>query len=179
MTEQTALAEGEDCRFCLSKPGRRIMIEGNTALPPGTGIRQSRHFLVIPYRHFPDYFDIKDEEREELWRLVVEGKKLADEKHNPDGYNIGINVGKWAGQSIPHLHIHVIPRYKGDVENPKGGVRGVIPQTNSIRSIRTSPLIRNMVSRSRPKKTGEDQNPHRFSQYFPSLNGCARPCGLA
>jgi len=86
------------------------------------------HFLVMPYRHFSDYFDINDEEREELWRLVAEGKKIADEKHNPDGYNIGINVGKWAGQSIPHLHIHVIPRYKGDVENPKGGVRGVIPQ---------------------------------------------------
>jgi len=129
MIEQTALAEGEQCRFCLSKPGRRIMIEGKYGFaawdrhPASPG-----HFLVMPYRHFPDYFDINDEEREELWRLVAEGKKLADEKHNPDGYNIGINVGKWAGQSIPHLHIHVIPRYKGDVENPKGGVRGVIPQ---------------------------------------------------
>ena len=86
------------------------------------------HFLVIPYRHVSDYFDISDEEREELWRLVSEGKVMADEKHNPDGYNIGINIGKWAGQSIPHLHLHVIPRYQGDVENPKGGVRGVIPQ---------------------------------------------------
>ena len=129
MTEQTALAEGEDCRFCLSKPGRRIMIEGKYGFaawdrhPASPG-----HFLVIPYRHFADYFAISDEEREELWRLVAEGKAMADEKHNPDGYNIGINVGTWAGQSIPHLHIHVIPRYKGDVENPKGGVRGVIPQ---------------------------------------------------
>lgn len=86
------------------------------------------HFLVVPYRHVFDYFDISDEEREELWKLVGEGKVMADAKHNPDGYNIGINVGKWAGQSIPHLHIHVIPRYQGDVENPKGGVRGVIPQ---------------------------------------------------
>ena len=86
------------------------------------------HFLVIPYRHFSDYLEITDEERQELWSLVDQGKLIADEQHNPDGYNIGINVGKWAGQSIPHLHIHVIPRYKGDVENPKGGVRGVIPQ---------------------------------------------------
>jgi diadenosine tetraphosphate (Ap4A) HIT family hydrolase len=129
MIEQTALAEGEECRFCLTKPGRRIMIEGKFGFaawdrhPASPG-----HFLVMPYRHFSDYFDISDEEREELWRLVAEGKKLADEKYNPDGYNIGINVGQWAGQSIPHLHIHVIPRYKGDVENPKGGVRGVIPQ---------------------------------------------------
>ena len=129
MIEQIELGAGEDCRFCLSKPGRRVMIEGTYGFaawdrhPASPG-----HFLVIPYRHFSDYFDINDAEREELWRLVAEGKKLADEKHNPDGYNIGINVGVWAGQSIPHLHIHVIPRYRGDVENPKGGVRGVIPQ---------------------------------------------------
>jgi diadenosine tetraphosphate (Ap4A) HIT family hydrolase len=129
MIEQTALAEGEDCRFCLSRQGRRIMIEGNYGFAAWDRHPASEgHFLVIPYRHFSDYFDITDEEREELWRLVDEGKAMADEKHNPDGYNIGINVGKWAGQSIPHLHIHVIPRYKGDVENPKGGVRGVIPQ---------------------------------------------------
>ena len=129
MIEQVALAEGEDCRFCLTRPGRRIMIEGKFGFaawdrhPASPG-----HFLVIPYRHFSDYFDIRDEEREELWRLVAEGRKMADEKHDPDGYNIGINVSTWAGQSIPHLHIHVIPRYRGDVENPKGGVRGVIPQ---------------------------------------------------
>jgi diadenosine tetraphosphate (Ap4A) HIT family hydrolase len=129
MIEQTAIAEGEQCRFCISRPGRRVMIEGKYGFaawdrhPASPG-----HFLVIPYRHFSDYFDISDEEREELWRLVAEGKKMADEKYNPDGYNIGINVGRWAGQSIPHLHIHVIPRYRGDVENPKGGVRGVIPQ---------------------------------------------------
>ena len=129
MTEQTALAEGQECRFCLTKPGRRIMIEGKYGFAAWDRHPASEgHFLVIPYRPFSDYFDISDEEREELWRLVTEGKKIADEKYNPDGYNIGINVGKWAGQSIPHLHIHVIPRYKGDVENPKGGVRGVIPQ---------------------------------------------------
>ena len=85
------------------------------------------HILVIPYRHFPDYFDITEEERNELWALVQTAKSIVDEKYNPDGYNIGINVGKWAGQSIPHLHIHVIPRFEGDVENPKGGVRGVVP----------------------------------------------------
>jgi diadenosine tetraphosphate (Ap4A) HIT family hydrolase len=129
MIEQNVLAEEQTCRFCLSKPGRLIMIEGKHSFaawdrhPASPG-----HFLVIPYRHVSDYFDINDEEREELWKLVNEGKAMAEEKHKPDGYNIGINIGKWAGQSIPHLHIHVIPRYQGDVENPKGGVRGVIPQ---------------------------------------------------
>ena len=85
------------------------------------------HFLVIPHRHFADYFDINDDEREGLWLLVAEGKTIVDKEWNPDGYNIGINVGESAGQSINHLHIHVIPRYKDDVENPKGGVRGVVP----------------------------------------------------
>lgn len=85
------------------------------------------HFLVIPHRHFASYFDINDDELLDLWHLVARGKELVDERYHPDGYNIGINVGHWAGQSIHHLHIHVIPRYQGDVENPKGGVRGVIP----------------------------------------------------
>ncbi len=118
-----------ECRFCRPTASRRIMIEGRYGFaawdrhPVNEG-----HFLVIPYRHFPDYFEISDEEREELWLLVAQGKAIADEKYHPDGYNIGINVGESAGQSIPHLHIHVIPRYKGDVENPKGGVRGVVPE---------------------------------------------------
>ena len=129
MIEQNTLAEGEECRVCTSKPGRRLLVEGEYGFaafdrhPASEG-----HFLVIPYRHFAEYFEIDDEEREELWSLVAEGKKIVDQEYSPDGYNIGINVGKWAGQSIPHLHIHVIPRYQGDVENPKGGVRGVIPQ---------------------------------------------------
>lgn len=118
----------EDCRFCASKPDRQLMIEGRLGFaaydrhPASPG-----HFLVIPYRHFASYFEIKDDELIELWGLVARGKVLVDEQYHPDGYNIGINVGHWAGQSIHHLHIHVIPRYQGDVEDPKGGVRGVIP----------------------------------------------------
>jgi hypothetical protein len=79
MLEQTVLADGEECRFCLSKPGRRNMIWGKYGFaawdrhPASPG-----HFLVVPYRHFSDYFDITDEEREELWQLVAAGKKMAD-----------------------------------------------------------------------------------------------------
>ena len=128
MLEQTVLADGESCRFCLSRPPRRLMVEGKYGFAAWDRHPASEgHFLVIPFRHVSDYFEISDDEREELWRLVAEGKQMVEERHRPDGYNIGINVGKWAGQSIPHLHIHVIPRYQGDVENPKGGVRGVIP----------------------------------------------------
>lgn len=128
MSEQPVLAEGEECRFCVSKSGRRIMIKGKYGFAAWDRHPASEgHFLVIPYRHFASYFEINDDERDELWSLVARGQEICEEQYHPDGYNIGINVGTAAGQSIPHLHIHVIPRYTGDVENPKGGVRGVIP----------------------------------------------------
>jgi len=125
---QAIQANEDDCRFCKKPDGRRVMVEGKYGFaaydrhPASDG-----HFLVIPHRHFASYFDINDDEREDLWSIVAEAKKMVDKEFKPDGYNIGINVGEWAGQSIHHLHIHVIPRYKGDVENPRGGVRGVIP----------------------------------------------------
>ncbi|MEQ8224742.1 MAG: HIT family protein [Candidatus Eremiobacterota bacterium] len=86
------------------------------------------HLLVIPWRHFENYFDATAEEKIAIIKLIDEAKILLDEKFRPDGYNIGVNVGIPAGQSVMHLHVHVIPRYKGDMENPKGGVRGVLPR---------------------------------------------------
>ncbi len=85
------------------------------------------HALVITKRHVPNYFDCTDEEVIELWQSVNQAKRIIDQDHAPDSYNIGINVGAVAGQSVPHIHIHIIPRYKGDVEDPRGGVRSVIP----------------------------------------------------
>ena len=86
------------------------------------------HALIIPSRHFANYFEATPEERQALWDLVETVKGLITEKHKPDGFNLGINIGTAAGQSVLHLHIHVIPRYEGDMANPKGGVRGVIPE---------------------------------------------------
>jgi len=85
------------------------------------------HMLIIPFRHFDNYFDATQKEKLSILDLLDKVKNFLDKEFKPDGYNIGVNVGKYAGQTIFHLHIHVIPRYKGDVENPKGGVRGVIP----------------------------------------------------
>jgi len=86
------------------------------------------HLLIIPFRHVSDYFDLSKEERDSIFLLIDEAKVLLDKKYKPDGYNIGINVGEAAGQTVLHVHVHVIPRHKGDMEDPRGGVRGVIPE---------------------------------------------------
>ena len=86
------------------------------------------HMLVIPFRHTPDFFTLTPEERAAVCDLVVTCRKLIDENFHPEGYNIGFNVGEAAGQSVMHCHCHVIPRYAGDVPEPKGGVRGVVPE---------------------------------------------------
>jgi len=86
------------------------------------------HLLIITKRHVADFFDTTIEERRALNSLLEECKKMLDREYSPDGYNIGVNCGTAAGQTIMHLHIHLIPRYQGDIDNPRGGVRGVIPE---------------------------------------------------
>jgi diadenosine tetraphosphate (Ap4A) HIT family hydrolase len=86
------------------------------------------HLLIIPKRHIEQYFDLTDQERSAIDSLLLEGKRLLDEQYQPDGYNIGINCGEAAGQTIFHVHVHLIPRFRGDMEDPRGGVRGVIPE---------------------------------------------------
>ena len=76
----------------------------------------------------PDYFNSTNDELKGLSELVFKTKELLGNKFNPTSFNVGINCGENAGQTVPHTHIHVIPRYKGDVEDPTGGVRGVIPE---------------------------------------------------
>jgi diadenosine tetraphosphate (Ap4A) HIT family hydrolase len=85
------------------------------------------HALVVPKRLVSNYFDLTLKEQTACWIVVNKLKSMLQEKLNPDGFNIGINVNMEAGQTIWHSHIHVIPRYKGDVENPRGGIRCVIP----------------------------------------------------
>jgi len=86
------------------------------------------HLLLIPFRHVANFFDATDAEQAALLALVREAKAHLDREFGPDGYNVGVNVGQAAGQTVMHLHIHLIPRYRGDIENPRGGVRGVIPE---------------------------------------------------
>ena len=85
------------------------------------------HCLIIPKREYPDYFESTDEEIIGLNKLLFQTKEYLKQKYSPDGFNVGINSGEYAGQTVFHMHIHLIPRYKNDVENPRGGVRNVIP----------------------------------------------------
>ena len=85
------------------------------------------HSLVIPKRQIKEIFELNKEEYESCFELVRKVKDLLITKFKPEGFNIGVNCGEVAGQTIFHAHIHVIPRYKGDVPNPRGGVRNIIP----------------------------------------------------
>jgi diadenosine tetraphosphate (Ap4A) HIT family hydrolase len=85
------------------------------------------HSLIIPRRHVSSFFDASVEERIALMALLDQTKIELDREFGPDDYNIGINDGPLAGQSIPHLHIHLIPRFKGDKADPRGGVRWTLP----------------------------------------------------
>ena len=85
------------------------------------------HCLIVPHRIYSDYFDSTSEEIEGFNELIFKTKKYLDNEFHPNGFNIGINCGESAGQTVMHMHIHLIPRYQGDVEDPTGGVRGVIP----------------------------------------------------
>jgi len=97
------------------------------------------HALIIPRRHVATWFAATAQEQESLLKGIEVAKREIEKQHQPDGFNIGINVGEAAGQTVPHLHVHVIPRYKGDVEDPRGGVRYVIPDKGNYLSVRDTP----------------------------------------
>lgn len=115
------------CLFC--KDPRGVSLDNEFAYSArDTYAVSPGHTLVIPKRHVASFFDLTPDEINACMTLITEERKLLDEELKPDGYNVGVNVGQAAGQSIFHVHIHIIPRYKGDVENPQGGVRHVIPK---------------------------------------------------
>ena len=86
------------------------------------------HILIISKEHISNYFDLSENVQNDMMKLVAKAKKLLDLKYGTSDYNIGINCGYFAGQTIDHVHIHVIPRCKGDINDPRGGVRWVLPE---------------------------------------------------
>lgn len=115
----------EGCPFC--HPGKAVLqntlafaLFDKSPVTPG-------HLLLIPRRHVADWFETTGAERQDLLALADEARQWLLREHAPGGFNLGVNVGEAAGQTVFHVHLHLIPRYKGDVANPRGGVRGVIP----------------------------------------------------
>lgn len=85
------------------------------------------HILVVPKQVVASLYELDAAAQAAVWKLVSDVRVILQEKYNPDGFNIGINDGTAAGQTIPHAHIHIIPRYKGDTPDPRGGIRWIIP----------------------------------------------------
>lgn len=114
-----------DCVFCTMQ-GIDILVQNEMAqaffdkFPVNEG-----HVLIVPKRHVASLFDLTQEEVTDIWKLVAEVKEVLNNQFHPDGYNVGVNEGAAAGQTIFHLHVHVIPRYNGDVSDPRGGIRKI------------------------------------------------------
>jgi len=112
------------CELCAP---RDVVIENTLAYVRTDNHALSRgHVLAIPKRHVASFFDMTAEEQAAVLALLNEAQKRIETEHSPDGYNIGVNIGKAAGQSRMHVHVHLIPRYAGDVSNPSGGIRCVL-----------------------------------------------------
>jgi superfamily II DNA or RNA helicase/diadenosine tetraphosphate (Ap4A) HIT family hydrolase len=157
------------CPFCDIDPKRILFVHqhgsaivhalwDSFAVSPG-------HLLLVPARHVPTWFEATADEQHALTQALEIGKQFVESHHTPDGFNIGINVGAAGGQTVPHLHVHLIPRYFGDVPDPRGGVRHVIPrlanylaeksQTYDARALAKTDTISQAPQRSAPFVAGE------------------------
>jgi diadenosine tetraphosphate (Ap4A) HIT family hydrolase len=133
------MSSPELCPFC-TLPESRIVAENahglviRDAYPVSPG-----HTLVIPKRHMGSFFELTPAERSDLLALLDQAREELQGSLHPDGFNIGINDGPAAGQTVPHLHIHLIPRYRGDQTDPRGGVRWIFPDKADYWSHRDGP----------------------------------------
>jgi diadenosine tetraphosphate (Ap4A) HIT family hydrolase len=122
------LIEKMNCLFC-NLPTDRIIFQNEFAMMIEDAYPISRgHCLIIPKRHVGSWFSTNVEEQSSILQLLSEAKNRQDKEYQPASYNIGINDGQAAGQTVPHLHVHLIPRYQEDKVDPRGGVRWIIPE---------------------------------------------------
>ena len=156
--------ENNGCPFCRLARRVEVICETATCVAFYDGYPVSPgHALIIPKRHVASYFDLTNHEREAMNVMLQFVKQKIDERFHPDGYNIGINVNEAAGQSVFHVHMHLIPRYKGDVPNPKGGVRGVIPSKQSYNAL---PEKGTIVTQHTKSYTFEDKRKTHGNAYM-------------
>lgn len=121
------MSEDEPCPFCTPDP-KRIFHAGEWILGLWDGFPVSPgHALLVPRRHVASWFDASPEELRDLAAAISIAREAIARRHRPDGFNVGMNLGRAAGQTVEHLHVHVIPRYLGDVGDPRGGIRWVVP----------------------------------------------------
>jgi diadenosine tetraphosphate (Ap4A) HIT family hydrolase len=118
----------ESCPLCavVDRPGGLASNEHAVAIFDAFPVSPG-HALIVSKRHVAHLFELSADERQSLWALLPAAKSAIEATHAPEGYNIGANVGVVAGQTVAHVHVHVIPRYAGDVPDPRGGVRWVLP----------------------------------------------------
>ena len=116
------------CPFCTLAADRIVLANEFAAAISDAFPVSPGHTLIIPKRHVSSFFDVTTDEREAMLALLDSAKLGLDAAFHPDGYNIGINDGAAAGQTVVHLHLHLIPRYAGDSEDARGGVRWIFPQ---------------------------------------------------
>lgn len=117
------------CVFCQEFfNNQSCILENDLAIAYYDGFPVSKgHLLIISKRHVETFFDLTPEEQQAIINLLNDGKKYLDDLYHPDGYNVGLNCGISAGQTVMHIHMHLIPRYHGDIPDPRGGIRAVIP----------------------------------------------------
>ena len=114
----------KDCELCT--PSDVVLDHALAYVRYDNNSLSAGHVLVVPKRHVASFFDMTAEEQSAVLTLLNQAQRLIQDKHSPDGYNIGANVGKAGGQARMHVHVHLIPRYAGDVPDPRGGIRCVL-----------------------------------------------------
>lgn len=118
---------GSNCPFCQLEAACIVFSDDVTLVIRDAFPVSSGHTLIIPRRHVGSFFELTPPERARMFELLTQAKAELDGTLQPDGFNIGINDGAAAGQTVAHLHLHLIPRYRGDTPDPRGGVRWVLP----------------------------------------------------
>lgn len=121
------MASPRTCPFCDPAPGALLAESAHARAISDAHPVTPGHTLVIPRRHAASLFALTDEEWDDLWRLVRRLHRELPALHDADGVNVGLNDGSAAGQTVAHAHVHLIPRHSGDVADPRGGVRWVVP----------------------------------------------------
>jgi len=116
------------CPFCTPDPARILHHTDRTLALHDAYPLTPGHTLIVPRRHILSWFDATPDEQHALTDAIAAVRALIEEEHSPDGYNVGMNLGEAAGQTVFHLHIHVIPRYAGDADDPRGGIRWILPE---------------------------------------------------